>query len=584
VRRPVTVAVIVTGLCATVALPAALPAALSGAAAASSRVAHAKPKSAAAIYLVGGARRSINPSAAMLAGKNFYLGGYGITDFKVANQEQIPGTTGRYATGILGDGAHSHAMMVSDRKRTIALAEIETQGYFASYKQGPFGIEEIRRDAAAKIAKLASHEAHPAPVPDAAEILVDSDHTHGGADTVGVWGGVPTSYLRLVHDRTVAALVAAWRRMRPATLTYGVAHAGVESEEKAYPPTGGTDPLLTNQFSTDPNNQVMDDEVRVLQAHDPATNRVIGTYVNYSSHPTVLGSDNTLVTGDYVGRLNLKIAKAYGGFGFDQVGTLGRTQPARTGCTIAGLKGARESLCELDQYAARVMVKIRAAVKAAKPVRGPAVVAMSSYLMTDPATSPTLISLVYGGTVVGAPAARTVGAPWFTGDVLGTTAFSGRIGSLLISGGPGEMYPQIVAKVRHTVKGMQGYLNIGTAGDFLGYLIAPLGAYPEPVRRSMFSGDPPPAGDPQCAAGGVSVGCPDPVGNDNYFFNVSHTIGLRLTCALLRGAADQLGKPATTYTRTDSTCAAFANDLALPPGEDTTFPPQPDRSAEFPHM
>jgi hypothetical protein len=577
----VTLAAIAAALAAAVVVPAAVP----GAAAATSRHAHHPARHhKPAVYLVGGAKRSINPTPAMLANQDFYLGGYGVTDFKVANQAQIPGTAGRFATGILGDGVHSHALMVSDGHHAVALSQIETQGYFASYKQGPFGIEEIRRDAAAKIAAIAAHERHPAAVPTAAEILVDSDHTHGGPDTVGVWGGVPTPYLRLVHDRTVAALVAAWRRMRPATLTYGVAHAGVEGEEKKYPPTGGGDPLLTNQFSNDPNNQVMDDEVRVLQAHNPKTGRVLGTYVNYSSHPTVLGSDNTLVTGDYVGRLNRKIAKRYGGFGFDQVGTLGRTQPARTGCTVTGLAGADESLCELDQYASRVMVKIRAAVKAAKPVRGPADVSMSSYLLLDPATSATLVGLVYGGTVVGAPAARTVGAPWFTGDVIGTTAFSGRIGSLLISGGPGEMYPQIVAKVRHEVRGMQGYLNIGTAGDFLGYIIAPLSAYPEPVRRSVLSGDPPPAGDPQCAAGGASVGCPDPVGNDNYFFNVSHTFGLRLTCGLLRGAADQLGKPSTTYTQSYDVCASFANDLALPAGADTTFSPQPDESALFPHM
>jgi hypothetical protein len=100
----------------------------------------------------------------------------------------------------------------------------------------------------------------------------------------------------------------------------------------------------------------------------------------------------------------------------------------------------------------------------------------------------------------------------------------------------------------------------------------------------VLSGDPPPAGDPQCAGGGASVGCPDPVGNDNYFFNVSHTFGLRLACGLLRGAADQLGKPSTTYTKAYSVCASFTNDLALPAGADTTFPPQPDESALFPHM
>jgi hypothetical protein len=146
------------------------------------------------------------------------------------------------------------------------------------------------------------------------------------------------------------------------------------------------------------------------------------------------------------------------------------------------------------------------------------------------------------------------------------------------------MYPQIVNRVRHTVKGMQGYLSIGTAGDFLGYLVAPLSAYPEPARRSVLSGDPPPKGDPACAVGHVSLGCPDPIGNDNYFFNVSHTFGIRLTCALLRGAADQLGKPPSTYTNTYPLCAAFATDAALPPGDDTTFPPQPNQSKLYPHL
>jgi hypothetical protein len=475
-------------------------------------------------------------------------------------------------------------MMVSDGTETIAFGQIETQGYFASYKQGPFGIEEIRRDAAARIAAIAAHHKHAPPVPTTAEILVDSDHTHGGPDTVGVWGGVPTSYLRLVHNRTVNALVAAWRHLRPATLTYGVAHAGVVGEHKRYPASGGGGPLLTNQFSSDPHNQVMDDQVRVIQARSVATHRLIGTYVNYSSHPTVLGSDNTKVTGDYVGRLDRQIAKRYGGWGFDQVGTLGRTQPARTGCSDSSLKGSRESLCELDQYAARVLAKVRYAVRHAKPVRGRTVVGMSSYLLLDPATSPTLVSAAYAGSAIGASVARTVGFPWFTGSLVGSTAFSGRIGDILVSGGPGEMYPQIVAKVRHEVPGMQGYLNIGTAGDFLGYVIAPLSAYPEPMRRMVFSGDPPPAGDPACAVGTVSVGCPDPISNDNYAFNISQTFGLRLTCALLRGAADQFGKTASTYTDRDPVCSTFVTDAVLPPGQDTTYPEQPDESKLFPHL
>jgi hypothetical protein len=155
---------------------------------------------------------------------------------------------------------------------------------------------------------------------------------------------------------------------------------------------------------------------------------------------------------------------------------------------------------------------------------------------------------------------------------------------VLFTGAPGEPYAQISQKVRDTVPGMRGYMNIGTAGDFLGYIIAPLEAYPEPIRRSALSGDPPPAGDPACAAGGVSVGCPDPIGNDNYFFNVSHTFGERLTCDFLRGAGDILAGDPMKYWSQYERCPLFATDLALPPGFDTTFPQQPDLSAAMPHM
>jgi hypothetical protein len=158
--------------------------------------------------------------------------------------------------------------------------------------------------------------------------------------------------------------------------------------------------------------------------------------------------------------------------------------------------------------------------------------------------------------------------------VVGTTVFSGRIGNILLSGGPGEMYAQIWGKVRGIVNGMRGYLSIGTAGDFLGYIIAPFSAYPEPMRASMFDGDPPPAGG-NCSGVPSPVGCPSPIDNDNYFFNLSHTFGEHLTCEFLRGAGDVLAGQPTKYWSQYKRCAAFAADLATPAGTDTRFPEQP---------
>ncbi len=505
-------------------------------------------------YLVGADVESINPPMAMIKSGAFYLGGYGLSSGKAAGQVQL--ISGRAATGILGTGVHTRALAVSDGAHALITAQIESQGVFAAYKTGAFGIEDMRRDAAAAISA-----AHPGgPAIGAGQILVDSNHTHAGPDTAGVWGGVPTSYLQYVHDQTVKALVKAYDAMVPAHLYFGTARGGVNGK--------AAHALVSNQFSDDPANQVVDDELRVLQARSARTGRVIITYLNFSVHPTVLGGGNTLVSADYTGVLDDLLA-GLGGVGFEQIATLGRTQPTDRACANPRLKDAAASLCTLNDYAGRVFARTKAALAAASPLTGSPVVAMHSYLMLDPDTNALLLSLSSAGFAVGAPILRQTAPPWFTGNLLGAPSFSGRIGDLLISGSPGEPYPQIPQAVRDAVPGMRGYLSIGTAGDFLGYIVAPFEAYPEPIRRSLLSGGPPPAGD-TCSGVPSPVGCPNPIGNDNYFFNQSHTLGERLICSLLRGAGEVTGK-GSTYRDARSRCALFPNDVALPADADTTY-------------
>ena len=91
---------------------------------------------------------------------------------------------------------------------------------------------------------------------------------------------------------------------------------------------------------------------------------------------------------------------------------------------------------------------------------------------------------------------------------------------------PGEAYPQIPLKVSELVK-PRGHMTAGLANDQLGYLIAPYQSYPEPIRRSFFN------------QRGDEV---SPIDNDNYFFNVSTTMGERVTCSLLRGAGELFGR------------------------------------------
>jgi hypothetical protein len=164
--------------------------------------------------------------------------------------------------------------------------------------------------------------------------------------------------------------------------------------------------------------------------------------------------------------------------------------------------------------------------------------------------------------------------------VLGSPSFSGRIGNILMSGGPGEMYPQIVNTVRSLVPGKQGYMSLGTAGDFLGYIIAPFEAYPEPIRKSMLDGNPPPTPS-DCSGVPSPFGCPSPIDNDNYFFNVSHTFGERLLCSMLRGASEVFPADGENYQDAyvpragTPGCAAFATDTLVPANTDIRFSSTP---------
>jgi hypothetical protein len=447
-----------------------------------------------------------------------YLGGYGIAS--------PPVDPGRPATGFLGDGLHVRAFAVSDGKHGAAIADIESQGWFVAQRDAPYGLLDMRR----------AVEERTGGALKASAVVVQSDHSHGGPDGLGVWGGVPVEYRKLVFDRTVDAIVEAYRTRREGRLYYGTAP--------------GRD-LLSNQFDYDKANEVVDSDVRVLQARD-RRGRPFVTLLDFSAHATVLGSGNTKATGDWVQAANPLLAKRFGGEAVTVVATLGRTQPADRGCRTPGLTGDAASLCSLDDYASRVVDRAAEAAASARPLTGQPFVGGRSYLIRDVSSNPLLLGLLVGGAPIGAPLNRSLGQPWLTGNVIGTVAASMRIGDLLMSAFPGEAYPQIAFKVADVARDAKGFMTAGLANDQLGYLIAPYEAYPEPIRRSFFN------------QRGDEI---SPIDNDNYFFNVSHTMGERLTCAALRGAGELFGR-GSTYRDAYDRCAAFVNDAAEVPGAD----------------
>jgi hypothetical protein len=494
---------------------------------------------AEAVYVVGAAKRSINPNNADgtwgVAHEKIHLGGYGF------GNGTIPGFGERVATGVLGPGVNVRAFVVStDAKpaHALAIAEIEAQGYFIAYQEGPYGMHDIRKQVAGEVG-----------IPEERVILA-SNHTHGGPDTIGVWGGVPKTYLEFVASQTVAAIKAAWVVSRPAHLYFGTTAVG----------DGSTDDLIANQFGYDPANAKTDDEMRVLQARDATTQRPFATFVNLSAHPTVMG-DQTLVSADWPGPAAEQLATLYGGEAIAVPGTLGRSQP-NDGPSYDACE--RDEYCALDHYAGRVVAAVGRALAGASALTGDPIVDGHSYLIEEPlvhnaillaATSP-------AGKLIGVPIDRALTPPWSTATVLGTVTSSARIGNILITGGPGEYYPQVTEALTNATPFVGGRIMIGLSGDQLGYILAPLpDAYPEPIRRSFFDGNP---SDP-------TTWNLDPVGNDNYFFNVSHTLGERLICSMLRGAGEMFGLQGTVRDAR-TLCAAFITDALLPAGADTLVP------------
>ena len=483
-------------------------------------------------WRVGAAAESIAPTPGQLK-EGLYLGGYGIDSGVVGlGPASVRVTGGRLATSVMADPLgppYVRALAISDGcgKNTVALADLDNQGMFAAYKpnfadpsSARPGIDTIRADVAKATGVLAGN------------LVVSSDHSHGGQDLIGVWGFVPDDYLRLVHDQAVKAFTRAISSMQPARIVEG-----------AVATPGSCDPtrILNNQFDcTDPTIGRVDDELRVLQARS-RNGSVIATVVNFAAHATVMGSSNTLVSPDWPGVVAKYLEARYGGVGMVLVADVGRSQPNRHDCTADELKAALahaagaydvdprfgSESCKLSKYSHAVMSYAIPALASATPLTGLGV-RSTSYFIHDPATNVPLLAGEVGD-AAGVPVARAFTPPYLTGTVIGTWVSAFRVGDVLITTNPGESYPNVREQLMAQVHGPRRFWTIGLANDQLGYLIAPTPeGYPKPVFTTALSGD----------INNPTTWSPDPIGNDNFSFNPSLTMGDHVMCTQARAAGD----------------------------------------------
>jgi hypothetical protein len=347
-------------------------------------------------------------------------------------------------------------------------------------------------------------------------VVVQSDHSHAGPDTIGIWGGVPTSYLKQLQDATVDAAVRAWEARQPADVFVGVADG----------------PGITSSYGSAPNLET-DDEFRLLWAEDQETGERIATFANYSPHATVLGSKNTGASGDWPEWAATMVEERFGGGGLGSVGTLGRED---FGAKHDGDKGQAEAEARLEQM-------ITDATAAASRVPAKEGVDARTVFIREPVMQPILFAnLVPEGTVEKTGALgydismdRDTNAPFLTGTLLGTYAGAARIGDVFLGSSPGEPFPEVQQYLRDegAVQGARAHFHLGAANDFLGYMLRPVDHYPQVfVEGATYLGGCPEEAIYEGFGLEYDGACPD-----HWTLMVSPTIGTHVACTIQAAAA-----------------------------------------------
>lgn len=433
-------------------------------------------------YLVGAATRDITPVGVV------NIGGFGLADGSVLPGALV-GRGGRDESK--GERIKVRATVVDDGTTAVAIANIETQGYFAAYEDGKQGLSDMAAAVARDLPRLA-----------VGNIVIASAHTHSGPDTIGAWGGPSAGYLDLVKAQAVAAIEQAYADRSLATLVSGHSDAADLIYNQSC-----TEGVNQSKTPTYPGPEVCatpgkDGLVRVLQATTPSGLHPL-TYMVFAAHATAGGANG--LSGDWPQFLSDRLSQTYGGVGLAMVGALGGTQPCRPSCSFTkasnpGYDVADRKTAIVANYAAHVT----AALADAQPVTGP--VRAAQGFIREPLVGPAVAALFAAGKHIGAELLRSHESPWMNGQTIRTVVGALRIGSVVLVATPGEGFPRIGQDVRDAVgTGAQEVFQLGLAGDQLGYLISPASYVP-------------------VIAAEVAV-------NDDIIFNVSPTIGDHVGCA-----------------------------------------------------
>ena len=419
IATALSVAALVAGL---VAPPGATPA--------RAAVPLGRPDAPPAVFDVGTAVVDITPTTPQ------YLGGFGQMDEPTADAH---------------DPLQVRAFSVARGDTAVAFAIVDTQGWFAGYQEGPYGITDAREEVAGWL------QAHGYPGATAGHVVVSSTHSHAAPTIMGIWGPTDVAYLARVHDATVAAIEQAVATAQPATLWAATANVGA---------VDGSNVSQTDIYD----GWSVDGRAPVLWARDPDDGHTIGVYANVPIHADIVnGAGSRLMSADHIGVERDQLDRVLGGTAVVAMGTLGRQESI---VQVGGLDQA----ALVGRY---VTDHLLDALRDARPITDPTLAASEQQVVV-PGTNPVLLGLILAHHAAGpvcTPEAcaidRADTPPYLTGTLVGTWVTEVRIGDLLYVTQPGEAFPEVSTAIRDAIDGPGEVRIVGMAQDQLGYYWPP---------------------------------------------------------------------------------------------------------------
>jgi hypothetical protein len=386
-----------------------------------------------AIFHVGTAVEDITPPP----DHPQYLGGFG--------QMDAP-------TNKVHDPLQVRAFAISNGTKLIEFAIVDTQGWFAGYQEGPYGVTDARQEAAAYLSK------HGFPGTTQADMIVSSTHSHAAPTLMGIWGPVDVPYLRHVHDQAVKALEEAAAHLHPAELWTASA------DSSAIDGTNVSQTDIYDGYDVDP-------DTPILWARDPRTHKTVGLYVNVPVHADVAcGSCDNAMGADHIGVTRDALGRMLGGTAVVAMGTLGR----------------QESIVQVGRWdyshevGMTVTDEVLGALKNARPITSSTLRSAEEYILV-PLTNPLLAGLSYVNLVapytcvpeVACTIDRSLDPPYVVGPAVGSWVTGFRIGDVAYLSEPGEAFPEVSKAIRDGIDGASAVHLVGMAQDQIGYYFPP---------------------------------------------------------------------------------------------------------------